>query len=88
MRRIARALGREDGNGAQALFDLTDRVAAPTALKDFGMPEDGIAIATDLALKNQYWNPRPIEKDAVQALISAAWQGAGYSKLLNHHAAR
>ena len=81
MGQIARALGREDNNGALALFDLTERVAAPTALKDFGMPEEGIAIATDLALQNQYWNPRPIEKGAVQALISAAWKGSGYGKL-------
>ena len=42
-----------------ALFDLAGKVGAPRALRDLGMPESGIERATDQALANPYWNPRP-----------------------------
>ena len=48
---------------------------ATGALRDLGMPEDGIDRATDIALKNPYWNPRPLERDGIRALIAAAWAG-------------
>ena len=40
MARVARALGASDA--AQALFDLDVAIGAPTALRDIGMPEDGL----------------------------------------------
>jgi hypothetical protein len=39
------------------------------------MPEEGIDRAADLALANPYWNPRPLERDALRACIAAAWAG-------------
>ena len=39
------------------------------------MPEDGIDIATERAFANPYWNPRPLERDAVRALIARAYAG-------------
>ena len=75
MARIARALGREDGDGASALFDLTQKIESPKALRDLGMPKEGIEKACDLALKNQYWNPRALERDGIQTLLEAAWEG-------------
>ncbi len=76
MARIARALGRSDGDGAAALFDLTGTIGAPNALKDFGMPEDGIDRAADIATENPYQNPRAIERGAIRAMIANAWAGA------------
>ena len=35
------------------------------------MPEDGIDTATERAFANPYWNPRPLERDAVRALDRA-----------------
>jgi hypothetical protein len=40
------------------------------------MPQDGIDRAADLAVKNPYWNPRPVERDAIRALIARAFAGA------------
>jgi maleylacetate reductase len=39
------------------------------------MPENGIERAADLAVSNPYWNPMPIERDAVRMLIARAWAG-------------
>lgn len=34
------------------------------------MPKDGINRATDLAVTNAYWNPRPLESNAIRDLIA------------------
>ncbi len=71
--RIARALG---GKAAPlALFDLSGALGAPRSLKSLGMPEDGIEKAADIAVRNPYWNPRPIERNAIRDLIARAWAG-------------
>jgi alcohol dehydrogenase class IV len=74
MARIARALSARDA--AQGLYALAKGVGARLALRDLGMPESGIDKAADLAVKNPYWNPRPIEREAVRALIARAWAGS------------
>ncbi len=71
--RAAHALGAS--NAARALFDLAGRVGAKRALRDIGMPESGIDRAADLAIANPYFNPRPIERDAIRKLIARAWVG-------------
>jgi maleylacetate reductase len=32
-------------------------------------------VALDIALKNPYWNPRPLERAALQAVLEAAYEG-------------
>ncbi len=71
--RIARALGTD--RPAKALHDLAGKVGAPRSLKDLGMPREGIGRAADLALANPYWNPRPLEREAIRDLIARAWEG-------------
>jgi len=60
---------------AQALYDLAGVVGAPRGLRDLGMPGTGIDLAADLALANPYWNPRPLERSAIRALVARAWAG-------------
>jgi maleylacetate reductase len=71
--KIARALGAADA--AQGLYDLARRLDTKLALKDIGMPRDGIDKAADLAVTNAYWNPRPLERGAIRDLIARAWAG-------------
>lgn len=71
--RVARALGV--ANAAAGLFDLGKTAGAPTALRDIGMPEDGLDRAADLAAADPYWNPRPIERAGIRALLADAWEG-------------
>lgn len=74
MKRVARAVGHE--NAAQGLFELARANGAPTALKDVGMREDQLDQAADLACSNAYWNPRPLERDAIRALLQRAFEGS------------
>ena len=73
MRRIARALGASDA--AQGIFDLASALGAPVALKDLGMPANGLDRAADLATTNAYWNPRPLDRNTIRQLLQDAWEG-------------
>jgi maleylacetate reductase len=73
MRITAEALGVQ--NAAQGLFDLALRIGAPVALKDIGMPADGLERAAELATRNPYANPRPVEYAGVLTLLRNAWNG-------------
>ncbi|GLR77435.1 maleylacetate reductase (plasmid) [Azospirillum oryzae] len=55
---------------------LAQRLGAPTSLKDIGLKESDLDHACDIALSNPYWNPRPIERQPIRALLQRAWEGA------------
>ncbi len=74
MARLARALG-VTAHPAGALFDLAVRLGAPHSLRSLGLPQAALQRAADLAVQSPYWNPRPVERDAVLALLVAAWNG-------------
>ncbi|NEA23818.1 iron-containing alcohol dehydrogenase [Actinomadura bangladeshensis] len=73
-RRIAAAFGSATATGG--LRALRDELDAPRALKDFGMPEEGIAkaVAPVLAAVPAN-NPTPVDADSLTALLRAAWEG-------------
>ena len=73
MRRIARALGST--GAAAGVFDLAQRQHAPVALKEIGMPAAGLDRAADLAVQNQYPNPRLLERAAIRELLQRAFEG-------------
>jgi alcohol dehydrogenase class IV len=73
MRRVARAL--DAGDPVLALHQLRERALCPPSLAAIGMPEDGIELAVDLAVQNPYYNPRPVERVALQALLAQAHAG-------------
>ncbi len=73
MRAIAAALhGR---SAAQAVFDLARDNGAPVALRDIGMQEGDLDRACDIAMQNQYPNPRPLDRDAIRGLLQNAFEG-------------
>jgi len=71
--RIGGALGATQA--APALYDLALEHGAPVALRDIGMPLEGLDQAADLAVANPYWNPRPVERAPIRDLLQNAWQG-------------
>jgi maleylacetate reductase len=73
MRRIAGALGGQ--NAAQAVFDLARSSGAPVALRDIGMKAGDVDKACDIAMQNQYPNPRPLERAAIRQLLQDAYEG-------------
>lgn len=66
-------LGHQDP--AVALFELAGRIGAPRSLREIGMPEHGVGVAAERALANPYWNPQPLERDGIRALIARAFAG-------------
>jgi alcohol dehydrogenase class IV len=70
---VARALGVD--NAPAGLFDLTRTTGALVSLRELGMAEADLDRAADLAVADPYWNPRPIERGAVRALLWDAWEG-------------
>lgn len=79
MARICRALGTAGRVSAAAgLFDLARDNGAPVALKDIGMQAVDLDHAADLAVRNPYWNPRPIgpaQRDEIRQLLQRAYEG-------------
>jgi maleylacetate reductase len=73
MEKLRDVLGHQDP--AVALFELAGRIGAPRSLRDIGMPEQGVEVATERALANPYWNPQPLERDGIHALIARAYAG-------------
>ena len=63
-------------SAAQAVFDLAKDNAAPVALRDIGMKQADLDKACDIAMQNQYPNPRPLERVALRQLFQNAFEGA------------
>ena len=76
MARIAKALGANAStSAAQAAYDLARDNDAPVALREIGMAAGDVERALDIALQNQYPNPRPLERDAIRTLLHNAYEG-------------
>ena len=73
MQRIADALGVP--NAAQGVCDLALSLGMPMSLKEIGMPEAELDRCSEIASQNAYANPRPIEKQAIRALLGNAYHG-------------
>ncbi|ACM40088.1 MULTISPECIES: maleylacetate reductase [Rhizobium/Agrobacterium group] len=73
LRPLAELFGGQEP-GAE-LYDFARTSHAPMALKDLGLKESDLDRAADLAAQNPYWNPRPVERDAIRRLLQAAWTG-------------
>ena len=72
MRRIAQALHAP--SAAQAVFDLARDNGAPVALRELGVQAADLDRACELALQNQYPNPRPLERAALRQLLQDAFE--------------
>ena len=73
MARIRRALG--GASAAQAVYDLAKNNGAPVALRELGVQAADLDRACEIALQNQYPNPRPLERVAIRELLQNAWEG-------------
>src|SRR5580698_8527103 len=73
MSRIARALGAK--SAAQGLYDLAASLGAPTSLAALGLRAADLDRAADVAVENPYYNPRPITREGIRALLQDAFEG-------------
>lgn len=72
---IARSLGTDKDAVAETLFDLSTSLCAPTSLAEIGMKETDLDQAAELATKNSYYNPRPIDQKTIRRLLDYAFMG-------------
>ncbi len=63
------------GNPGLGLWHFAKEAGAPMRLADLGLKETDLDRAADLAAANPYWNPRPVTREGIRALLQAAWAG-------------
>ena len=73
MRQIETALGR--AGAARGVFDFVGQLGGPRSLQKLGMQEEQLDLAADEAVKNPYWTPVPLERDAIRSLLGRAFRG-------------
>lgn len=78
--RIARALHAADArlpadDAPAALQQLAARHGAPTALAALGLRADALDRLADIAAQTPYPNPRPLDRQALRALLQRAFDG-------------
>jgi maleylacetate reductase len=57
------------------LYDLAASLGAPLSLKELGLKATDLEKAADLAVQNPYYNPRPVTREGVLALLQDAYAG-------------
>jgi len=73
MARVAHALGAS--SAAEGLYDLAASLGAPLSLASLGMKAEDLDRAADIAVQNPYYNPRPVARDGIRALLQNAFEG-------------
>lgn len=72
---LAGVLGQQGRPLADVIHDLIGKLGVPQRLRDDGVREDQLGAIADLALTNfrVKANPRPFDRDAMLAVLRAAW---------------
>ncbi|MDB9708228.1 maleylacetate reductase [Planktotalea frisia] len=70
---LAAALGAEQA--AQGLYLLNEDLGIRSSLKDLGVPADGVDTIVEQIVAKPYWNPRAINRGALQNTLKGAWHG-------------
>jgi len=73
MAAISRALGGKEP--AEGLYELMLAVGQKRSLAQMGLSEADLDRAADLAVRNPYFNPRPVTREGVREVLAAAYGG-------------
>ncbi|KAJ6443671.1 hypothetical protein O9K51_04850 [Purpureocillium lavendulum] len=75
MAKLATVLPGSNGDALAGLELLIGKLPVPRALRELGMKESDIDRASEIATRNQYPNPQPLEPEWIRELIRRAWAG-------------
>ncbi|KFY79551.1 hypothetical protein V499_01483 [Pseudogymnoascus sp. VKM F-103] len=75
MKKLAEVLPGSEGDAVKGMNLLLEKLQVKRALSDFGLKEEDLERAAEIALEKSYWNPRPVEKEKVRELFRRAWAG-------------
>lgn len=73
--RLADSLPESNGDAVKGLNVLLNKLGVKRALRDYGMKEEDVDKAAEIATSNPYYNPRKIKKDEVREVIRRAVVG-------------
>lgn len=79
MAKLAHVLPGSEGDAIKGLNFLLSQLKVKRGLKEFGMKEEDVDEAADIAVANPYGNPRKIERQGIRELIRRAWAGENAS---------
>jgi maleylacetate reductase len=63
------------GSPGQALFDFGRSVGSPAALQEIGLKESDLDSVAEIATRNPYTNPRPVDRRSIREILQRAWEG-------------
>jgi maleylacetate reductase len=63
------------GSIGGGLWDFAKSLGAPLSLRELGLSAADLDRAAEIAVQNPYYNPRPIDRASIRALLQAAWEG-------------
>lgn len=75
MAQLAAVLPESDGDAIKGLNVLLTKLKVKRGLKEFGMREEDVEKAAEIAVGNPYFNPRAIEKEPLRETIRRCWAG-------------
>ncbi|KAF3206596.1 hypothetical protein TWF106_011213 [Orbilia oligospora] len=73
--RLADSLPESNGDAVGGLNVLLNKLGVKRALRDYGMKEEDVDKAAEIATSNPYYNPREIKKDEIHEVIRRAVVG-------------
>jgi len=75
MLKLAEVLPESEGDAVKGLNVLLGKLGVKRGLKEFGMKEEDVEKAAEIAVSNPYWNPREVESEKIKEVIRRAWAG-------------
>ena len=73
LKKISIALNAKDG--AKGLYDLARTIGAPRSLFELGMQKNQLEEAVMLAIRDPYYNPRPVAEEHIRTILTDAFEG-------------
>jgi maleylacetate reductase len=57
------------------LYDLAASLGTPLSLRELGMSAGALDQAAEIATQNPYYNPRPVTREGIRAVLENAFEG-------------
>lgn len=58
------------------LHGMLELLGLPSSLRALGMPAGRLGDVAELVLQQAYWNPRPVDRDSLMAMLESAFNGS------------
>ncbi|TGZ79610.1 maleylacetate reductase [Ascodesmis nigricans] len=73
--KLGRAFPGADGDAVKGLNELLEKLGVERSLKAYGLKEEDVERASEIAMEREYPNPRKLVKEEIREVIRRAWAG-------------